>query len=460
MKKRLTKITTMLLLIICCMLTFGVKCEAADGIMQISDASGAVGDVVNVTIKVDAGGDELGDCEATLSYDSEILEFVEGENAEETDTGIKIAQYGTGTETEFTFELQFRIIEEGKTVLSLVDSTAYLYSDETLSLQATGGAISSEKMVVGEPVDIGGTTYYFYEDFTEALILDGFSKSTLDYNGYTHNVIVQDLTGITAAYFVKEDNNPTLMIYDDSSASFIPAKFVSVSNDYYLILMEKGDGSRLSSDFAETTLEIDGTIFTTWQNMKETDYFLVYALSSEGFEGFYQYDSKEDTYQRYISVGSGEEKKENPTDDGIFGKLKELVDTYFIYVFAGIFALILIFIIIIMIMSSIIGKRNVEIEDLYEELEGSTDTHNKSVVNDFDEDFDDDFDYEDDFDDLDDFDDEDFEDEDEYDDFEDDYDEELDYEEEPKVVQKKKSIVKRKKVSKDTEDYSVDFIDL
>lgn len=369
MKKKIARISTMLLLVFSFLIMFDIKCEAADGIMQISDTSGAVGDTIDVTIKVDAGGDALGDCEATLTYDQAMLEFVEGTYAEKSEEGISLAQYGTGTETEFTFDLQFRILEEGKSELTLTDSTAYLYSDEVLELHTTGGMISSEKVIVGDPVDINGTLYYFYEDFSEALVLDGFTKSTFDYEGYTHNVIIQDLTGRVAAYFVKEDNNPTLMLYDESTASFVQAEMVSISNDYYLIVLGNVSGASVPDGYAETTIEINGTVLPAWQNMNETDYFLVYALSSEGYEGFYQYDSQEGTYQRYTKPSVVKIIEDNKFDNIILEKISEFITGHLVYILAGAVMLILIMIIIIIIMSSMVGKRNAELEDLYSELE-------------------------------------------------------------------------------------------
>lgn len=370
MKKKIAKISMMLLLVLSCLIVFEIKCEAADGIMQISDTSGAVGDTIDVVIKVDAGGDALGDCEATLAYDQTMLEFVEGTSAEKSEEGIFLAQYGTGTETEFIFNLQFRILEEGKSDLTLTGSTAYLYSDEVLNLHAAGGMISSEKMVAGEPVDINGTSYYFYDDFSEALVLEGFTKSTFDYEGYTHNVIIQDLTGRVAAYFVKEDNNPTLMIYDESTSSFVQAEMVSISNNYYLIVLGNASGSGVPDEYAETTIEINGTVLPAWQNMNETDYFLVYALSSEGFEGFYQYDSREGTYQRYTKPSTIKIIEDNKFDNVILEKISEFITGHLIYILAGSVMLILVMIIIIIVMSSIVGKRNAELEDLYSELEG------------------------------------------------------------------------------------------
>lgn len=243
MKKLISKISIMFLLALGCLVMPVIESEAAEGTMEISDSAAAVGEIATVTIKVNADGAELGDCEVTLGYDTEMLEFVEGTYAEAADDGVWIAQYGTGTETEFTFELQFRVLEEGSSTITLDDFTAYLFSDERLYLQATGGEISSEEVntVVGNPVELDGTSYYFYEDFSEALILEGFSKSTMEYDGYTHNVIVQDLTGRTAAYFVEGENDPVLVMYDETTASFIPAELVSVGSGYFLILLGNGE---------------------------------------------------------------------------------------------------------------------------------------------------------------------------------------------------------------------------
>ena len=235
MKKMMAKFNLMLALVCCLLLLPVLPVDAADGTMQISDSGAAVGETATVTVTVEAGGQALGDCEATLTYDTAMLEFVSGTDATGGDGSVSLAKYGTGTETEFTFELQFKVLEEGSTTLTLGDSVAYLFSDETLSLQATGGTISSDASASSGAADVtgGGTaqmngvTYEFYEEFTDDVIPAGFTRTVIEIDGNTHNAIVQDISGKTMVFLVSGTDAPVMALYDETAMTYIQAEYVA-----------------------------------------------------------------------------------------------------------------------------------------------------------------------------------------------------------------------------------------
>ena len=83
MKKTVSKFSTMLILVLTLMLGSVLTVQAADGTMQITDGSAAIGENVTIVVTVEAGGQALGDCEATLSYDTSKLDFVSGTDVTE-----------------------------------------------------------------------------------------------------------------------------------------------------------------------------------------------------------------------------------------------------------------------------------------------------------------------------------------------------------------------------------------
>lgn len=482
MKKSISKFSAIIILAFSIILMPTINSEAADGTMQISDSQAAVGEIANVTVTVETGGLEIGDCEVTLTYDTSMLEFVDGTDTTLNEDGsLFLAQYGTGTETMFTFDLQFKVLAEGDSTLTMEEFTAYLFSDERLYLEATGGTISSAT-VVGNPIDIDGVSYTFYDSFSDSMILDGFSKGTFDYDGYTHNVLVQNVSGRIAAYLTNDAGEQVLAVYDDSTASFQITEVTYITMDAYLLLLDN-DEVQIPEGFAETTLELNGAVFTAWQNMNDTDYFLVYALSSAGNEGFYQYDSTEGTYQRYEVDTTVVESEESGSDNAFINKLNEIIDNNFTFCLAGAAIVFVVLLLIIIVMAVIIGRRNSEIDDLYAELEGEnedseTDARNRGVQNKqkfadkkdkyedeigFDDDeyddneygYDDEYEYDDD---EYEYDDDEYEyDDDEYEYDDDEYEYEDEYEEDVPV---KPSSKKKRKSSVDTTEYNVDFIDL
>ena len=130
-----------------------------------------------------------------------------------------------------------------------------------------------------------------------------------------------------------------MALYDEKNSKFVAAEQVIMGDEFYLLILGEGDGSSLPEQFAETTLELNGTIFPAWQNMEATDYYLVNALSSNGNEGFYEYDAAEGTYQRYlVPEKKAEEKK---AGSGLIAKAQDFVEKYFMIVAAATAAVIL-----------------------------------------------------------------------------------------------------------------------
>lgn len=347
--------------------------HAADGTLQFSDPTGKVGEEITVKVKMDAGGVAIGDGDAELTYDTEKLEFVSGTNASGGNGTVTLSASGTGSETELNFELVFKALSEGSTNIQVSSSTAYLFSDETLHLQHGTSAITIEagdgtsnvieSRTQGSPdIKISGTLYAIYENFTDALIPSGFSKTKVEYNGVEYNGVTQDISGKNFLFLVEGSDDPVMALCEDDN-SLTLAEPVSVTEDFYILVLAKGDGSILPESFVETTLELNGTIFPAWQNMDSQEYYVMYALSSNGDEGFYQYDKKDGTYQRYVV----QQREEEPTESPVPGKIKSLIEQNFMIIVAAIAVIVLLLIIIVIVQAVKLGHRNAELDELYDE---------------------------------------------------------------------------------------------
>lgn len=384
---------------------------------------------------------------------------------------VTISASGTGSETELNFELVFKALAEGDSVISVAGSTAYLYSDETLNLQpgnatvrigsGDGSASSNneERQVGAENIEVAGTMYGIYENFTEALIPEGFVKTTFTFNGEEHNGIVQESSGKTMVYLIAGSNDPVMGLYDEADNKIIIAEQVSQGENFYLFILGESDGSTLPEQFQSTTIEINGTNFPAWQNMQSQDYFLLYALSSAGQEGYYQYDSVEGTYQRY-TVEETEAPKEEEPEEGVLGKVKGLVDQYLLVIAAAIAAGFLLLFIILIVLSVKLHLRNRELDEFYDEYDENTNDREEDFDDEYDEDgeYDEDDEYDDEYDEYDD-DEYDEYDDDEYDDdeYDDEYDEDDDEEFDEKPVRRGRKTGGSEKKER---GYDVDFIDL
>lgn len=448
MKKRVTRWIVMLAAVCSLMLFPVIMGYAADGTLMLSDPEGTVGGEIPVTVRIDAGGQPIGDANVTLSYDTALLEFVSGTNAQGGEGTVTLSASGTGSETELAFELTFRGLAEGTAAITVAESTAYLFSDETLNLEAGESAVTigpgdgtaatsepTERVLGQESIDIGGVYYAIYENFTDALIPAGFSRTTVQYAGVEHSAIRQDSSGKVILFMITGEEDPIMVLYNESDSTFVRAERVDVSEHFYIFVLSAADGSTLPEEFYETSLSLHGVNFPAWQNMEATDFYLIYALSSGGVEGFYQYDAVDSTYQRYVASQSQVIEPEEEEDDSTLGKVEKIITDNLLILAVAVAVIVAILFIIIIILSVKLGRRNAELEDMYvgDEDDNKPNVKKKSreqfVRYDDGDDAEDDY-LEDDFDEPeydDDYDDSDAEYDDEY--YDDDYDEEEDIKE-------------------------------
>lgn len=495
--KSLKKIGILLFAVCFLMLYPSVSVHAAEGTLQFSDPTAKVGEDVTVKAKISTGGEAIGDGFVTVTYDKAALEFVSGTNATGGDGTVKLEATGDGTVSELEYTMVFKALKEGATKLEVSDYTSYLYSDETLNLTTgdstvtveAGDGTSSESsagttaVATGTgSVEIDGVTYTIYNDFSDALVPDGCSRTTMEYNGETVNAILQETSGKYFVYLVEGDKDPVMALYNEKDNSFAITEMVSITDSSYIFLLGTNDGKGLPSQFKKTKLTVGTLTFPVWQNSESEDFYLMYAMNESGEESFYQYDTKDETYQRYPVTDVKEKSTSSSTT--LIDKVKNFLQDQVLIVVAAAWAVILILIIIIIVVGVKLRRRNEELDEFYDEHEsignskGSRAVVEKKSRKQFkgyqDEDLDeyeeyedddeygeDDYDtYEDDSDeyedDFEEYDDDEYED----DDYDDEYDEYEDYDDDeeddvPEYQPKRRSSAREEKDS-----YDVDFIDL
>ena len=464
--------------------------HAAEGSLQFSDPSTAAGETVEVKAKVEAGGAVLGDIEITVAYDTTLLKFLTGTNVTGENGTLKLSKTGDGTATEAEFIMQFTALNEGKAVLTATENKAYLSSDEVVNLtlgasEVTiqgGTPVTDTEAPAGEQkssgnvqVIVDGGTYTVNENFSEAVIPKGFEAADAEIDGKATKAMIQQSSGQYLFYLEDSAGESNYYLYSTEDGSFATTEVVAVNGELTLLLMNHTDKEGLPEEYKETTTTIGGKEFSAWNNVSEPDYYLIYALNSEGESGYYQYDSKEGTYQRYTVAGVTKEKAGNSLMDKALNFAKD----YMIPIMCVIWGVFLLLLIIVIVLAVKLGHRNQELDDLYDEydIDDNAPTNQpkskkkaKSIASgkqqyDYEEEYgDDDFEddeYDDDFDDEDDgydeeYSDDDFEDDeydDEFDEYDDDFEDDDEFEDEEPAPG-------RGNKRKGKGDYSVDFIDI
>lgn len=467
---------------------FSTIVSAADGSLMFSDPQTKVGEEVSVDLVVRSGNSAVGDADITMSYDTSALQFESGEGVTaDSDGKLTYSGSGDGTAKELRTTMTFKALKMGDTTITVDSSKAYLYSDETLTLDQGSSAIkigqaddgSTEIEANGSEstgaatditVNVNGTDYNFSEEFATSAIPVGYSETTKTFNGEEHKFVANE-AGVTLGYLVDASGEGKFFLYNEDDSTFVPYTELKISDTTSIILLADNGGAKLPDSYQEGELTVADQTYPYWANPENDRYDLLYAVNTRtGEKGFYQYDSQDGTYQSVDVQTTDSTKKEAK---GIVGKLESLVKEHPIVLLAG-GALIVVVLLVLMIMFAVkLVHRNQELDDLYDEydipFEDEEDEEDDEPVtakksdrkafgrkkvkdDDYDDGYDDDFN-----DDYDAFDEE-YADYDFDDDYDDDYDDEYDA-----PTGNTRNIgrsAKKSKKGRKSDDYDVDFIDL
>lgn len=482
--------------------------SAADGVIFFTDLEGiSVGETFTITGSVVNRDGNLGQVELTMSYDTSAMKYL-GDNENVTDQGDGTLVYSGSVngEERLDFEMSFEALIQGETRLEQESAQVTDADGESLNLvdppgyadvkieEGDGTAVSSTATASNVKLTVNDTEYTVANTFPTSEIPSGFSAADVSVNGETVKGVAQDNGSVKLIYLLDSNNQGSFFLFSEEDGSAAPVHIVNLASGKTIILLgERGDVT-LPARYQEVQLEISDTqTLPAWQDSKNNRYYLMNALNSDGDKVIYRYDSKDQTYQYYgddVNLsGTG-----SKTDSSIFGKISTFVQDHVDVVLIGAGFVFLILLLLIIILSIKLHRRNLELDDVYDELDeltkkkgsnGQKKEEQRSQVEQKDnklpeiqmpeEEFDDFEQYSsDDFEDYDDSEDEFDEYEDDYEDFdeyedesedENDYDpdyDEHDFEEEYEDVKVSDRIKSRNKtkVQDDDDDFSIDFIDL
>ncbi len=108
---------------------------------------------------------------------------------------------------------------------------------------------------------------------------------------------------------------------------------------------------KLPKTFGETTLDMNGLVFPVWQDSENKEFYLVNALGPSGQIAFYQYDTTDKTYQRYVERTS-EKVAETKEKGQLLDQIKNEVSDNLLKIAIIIVAIIIIMLIIIIVIAS------------------------------------------------------------------------------------------------------------
>lgn len=245
----------------------------------------------------------------------------------------------------------------------------------------TSEPVTSEPEVTDEnaaTVTVNDLEYTILNDLTDVTLLKDFAISSSEFEGKTVAVAV-DKKEMYKIYYLKSTdlNEIAPFTYDEETNTFVPLKYISkFGRDY--IYCEIPEDKVAPAHYFITSYSIDGQNYKCYTNSDTSlkDFYYIYCYY-DGEIGFYRYDAKEDTMQRYPELVLTDKVANAPVDekqpDNMISRIKALSTNAKIIFAAAFFAGVCVFaIFILLIIRTILrnkyGEDNGDLDDDFEEL--------------------------------------------------------------------------------------------
>jgi hypothetical protein len=300
------------------------------------------GDTFSVLLTVKSS-DTIGDFEAYVSYDPDIMKFETGGAFIDGGDGLlKISDINTiYTSTTKKYSMKFKALDVGTGDVGISDS-AVVYnsadgnemsvSSNRLSITvASSKKLSKNNSLQSLKISPGTITPGFSKDvweysttvsgdtnqlFVSAIPADSNAVVTVD--GDNHLKTGQNIVKINVKAPSGDSKDYTILVKKEEAVpSISPSPTAEAMNDLQVIqdngniylqktykyqLLKLSDESLIPSGYYKTQLVLDGVTvdaYTNKANDLDGEFVLVYAKNENGDIGFYQYDRVEKTLQRY-----------------------------------------------------------------------------------------------------------------------------------------------------------------
>ena len=374
-----------LILAVCLMIPmFPTLVFAADGVLMFSDPSTKVGEKVSIDLVVRSSSGTVGDVSVTMNYDTSALEFISGDGFSADGSG-SLTYTGTGSSGELRSTMTFRALKQTETQLTVNSSSASLSSGDILNLDegssavsiaaaddgttsvAPSGTVSETPAATGITVSVNGVEYSFSEAFTTSDIPEGYSETTMTFNGEDRKFVSNE-AGTALGYLVDTSGAGSFFLFNSEDATFAPYAQLTISDTTSLIPLDNEEAVRLPDNYEKSTLTVQGYAFPMWSDPTVSDrFYVIYALNTRtNEEGLYQYDNADGTYQ-YFEISADTE--ESGSGGVLPGKFGQFISDHIMVVLVTAAVICLLLLILMIVFAVKLVHRNQELDDLYDEYD-------------------------------------------------------------------------------------------
>lgn len=287
----------------------------------------AVGDSYTVSVTVDGAEGAAVAPDVSVNYDVNRLEFVSCSGEYGGGGGGFITLNTSSADITFTIlsggqaDVDVSAIFEDSPEPQIVTATIMVEGEDTAAVDDRAREDMGTGVEAGsiETSDGKLVSAVFADEFMPV----GFYKTTVTYEEQLVEAAQFDMGGIVLLYVTDMDgNNGNFDMYDQSTGELSDFLQISGIENRFIIALKAGEDVTVPADFAKATLQWNAQTLEAYaytgtlpegSAVNVNDFFLIYAISSEGNKGWYMYDQNEGTYQRYVeglhgstSAGSGE----------------------------------------------------------------------------------------------------------------------------------------------------------
>ena len=275
-------------------------------------------------------------------------------------------------------------------------------SSETTNTQTPDGSETSSTQPIEEnKFSWNGSDLEFVDTIPNNVVPEDFEKSTKTVNNKEVPVLDFKNGALTVMYLSNESGEKGLYVYDTDTQDVYP--FVSLGNEENYVVVLRPNDAAVPMGYSACTLSIEGKgvvnayrFSSQGANNKEentlawfgaevfyasevnvSDFYLIYCMNNKGENGWYQYDSVEQTFQRYAALVSSPSVTTDPELQDEYEALKEELENakqmqLIIIIAAAVVVVILLIIIIALAIR--LGKQNdEEYDEEYDEDEEDED---------------------------------------------------------------------------------------
>ena len=312
---RVKKVISGLALSLMCVTAFAAQIFAAGSVSVSGDKeTAAVGDTYTVSVKIEGTDGAAVAPDVSVNYDVNRLEFVSCSGEYGGGGGGYITLSGSGA------DITFNILSGGQAdvdVTGIFDGDGANAQVVTATIMVEGedtAAVDDRARDMGTGVEAGSIATLdgkvvqavFADEFMPA----GFSKTTVTYEEQMVEAAQFNMGGVVLLYVTDADgNNGNFDIYDQATGELSDFLQISGIENRFIIALKASEDVKVPDDFTKATLQwnaqtLEAYAYTGTQpdgaSVPVSDFFLLYAVSSEGNTGWYMYDQNEGTYQRYV----------------------------------------------------------------------------------------------------------------------------------------------------------------